>query len=221
MDDTKRPLLPNGSVGGSSAKTTTKSPQKQLPAADPPSEHIPAAVEPATKQIPAADPPPEQIPGADKLAEEQVPTASKKQLPTVATQRDAQGVSQEPRERRGAASSKHSSCPNYSSSSSPSSSSSSGTSSQRSHSTGSEGAPERRRSQPLQVVRAKDLPTPQRRRSRSSSPRAERGSRKTSGAARETKNPANRRCNANAKVNPRARPRGHNPLQSLSEAQWT
>ena len=85
MDDTTRPLLPNGSLGDSSPKTTRKSLKKQLLAADPPSEHIPAAVEPPTKHIPATDPPPKQIPGADKLAEEQVPTASKKQLPTAAT----------------------------------------------------------------------------------------------------------------------------------------
>ena len=81
-------------------------------------------------------------------------------------------------------SSRPNSRPSFSSSSSRRSSSGSGTSSQRSHSTGSEGAPERRRSQPLQVVRAKDLPTPQHRRSRSRSPRAERGSRKASGADR-------------------------------------
>ena len=60
-------------------------PKNRLPAADAPSERIPAAVEPAAKQIPAADPPMEQIPGAVKLAQEQVYTASKRQLPRAAT----------------------------------------------------------------------------------------------------------------------------------------
>ena len=117
MDGTKRPLLPNGSECDGSPKTTTKSPQKQLPAADPPSEHIPAAVEPATKKIPAEDPPPEQISGAVKLAEDQVSPRARDNCRQRQPQRDAQGVSQEPRKRRGAANSKHSSRPNYSSSS--------------------------------------------------------------------------------------------------------
>ena len=124
-DGTKRPLLPHGSVGDGPPTTTTRSPHKQLPPRTRPRSISPPQRSRRQSRFPPRTRPRSRSPEQSIWRRNRSPPRAKDNCRQRQPQRDAQGVRQAPRERWGAANSKHSSRPKCSSSSSSSSFSSS------------------------------------------------------------------------------------------------